>query len=765
MTDVRATPCADWIAAYHELGWNCVPLIIGTRKPEVKWAAYQTERITDEQVAEWAEFRAGCGLAVVCGEVSGNIVADIDSPEGQAAIDRLGMPHTPTVRTGSGKRHYHLKVPSWHVRNISVLPDLPGIEIKGVGGLATLPPSLHYKTGKPFAWEVDPFTTPLADPPGWLLELIKEPPPPPPRAPYAPLPTNGQDPYKDTAVENVLGDLAGVTTNRNDELNIAAFRLGQFVGANRLDWAEAEHQLSTRALAIGLEKRETDATIKSGLDFGMTQPEYKGLEPEPVERKRPAMVQPPDPDPEPETELAQGAARATPDPETEPGTESEPPPPAQDETTPDIAAFAERAGWTKALADEITTDYHFAREPHGGSLWYYDGTKYVRTGERVVDRNVKRVMEAQQATKSWSAYRVREVCKYILADAPDIWAIPPIETIAVANGLLNWRTGELSPHTHEHLSPVYLPVTYDPEAVCPNWHEFIDAVFPEDSKHLAFDLAGWLMIPYTGLQKAVMLIGEGGTGKSTFLTALTAFLGTENVSGVTLQSLENDQYASSRLVGKLANIFADLPSTHLAGTSIFKALTGGDRVPAERKYETSFEFDNYARLLFSANKPPASNDTSSAFFDRWLVVPFDNKFRDTEGEVRNYADRLTTETELSGLLNYALVSLHKVLADGIEETPTMKKAWLSLKEITSPIEVWLNANLYDDAKVHVTRKALLRAYNRHAEKTGKGAETPECFTKAVKEWRPELRETRPTVNGKRERAWKGVGLVSETYAD
>jgi putative DNA primase/helicase len=42
----------------------------------------------------------------------------------------------------------------------------------------------------------------------------------------------------------------------------------------------------------------------------------------------------------------------------------------------------------------------------------------------------------------------------------------------------------------------------------------------------------------------------------------------------------------------------------------------------ERKFETSFEFTPYARLVFSANHPPKSEDASPAFFRRWLVVPF-----------------------------------------------------------------------------------------------------------------------------------------------
>ena len=65
---------------------------------------------------------------------------------------------------------------------------------------------------------------------------------------------------------------------------------------------------------------------------------------------------------------------------------------------------------------------------------------------------------------------------------------------------------------------------------------------------------------------------------------------------------------------------------------MFKAITGCDRITAEFKYRDSFEFTPVTRLLFSANRLPASDDASQAFFDRWLIVRFPNRFRHTRGE-------------------------------------------------------------------------------------------------------------------------------------
>ena len=41
-----------------------------------------------------------------------------------------------------------------------------------------------------------------------------------------------------------------------------------------------------------------------------------------------------------------------------------------------------------------------------------------------------------------------------------------------------------------------------------------------------------------------------------------------------------------------------------------KALTGDDLLTGEYKYKDSFEFESFAKLLFSANHPPRSHDAT-----------------------------------------------------------------------------------------------------------------------------------------------------------
>src|SRR5580704_9739521 len=118
------------------------------------------------------------------------------------------------------------------------------------------------------------------------------------------------------------------------------------------------------------------------------------------------------------------------------------------------------------------------------------------------------------------------------------------------------------------------------------------------------------------------------------------------------------------------------PALTWMSSAMFKSLTGGDSIPAERKFKDAFDFTPFARMLFSANQPPLSHDASDAFFQRWLVLPFTQVYRGTKQEVSRIEldARLSAPAELSGVLNKAVAALPEVLKNGVKVTASMRAA-------------------------------------------------------------------------------------------
>ncbi|NQT12729.1 MAG: hypothetical protein HQ582_08270 [Planctomycetes bacterium] len=414
----------------------------------------------------------------------------------------------------------------------------------------------------------------------------------------------------------------------------------------------------------------------------------------------------------------------------------------------------------KLLADTICETNHFAQDA-GQKLYRYAGGVYKRHAENYIRAQVKRLCIEFGAVDEWSTRLASEVVEFIRVDAPELWEKPPVDVLNVQNGLLRINGQKLLPHSPDHLSPVQIPVVYDPSAACPAIEVFVGQVFPPDARGLAWEIPAWLMLASTSMQVAVLLIGEGANGKSTYLAMVIAFLGNANTSGISLHKLEADKFAASRLVGKLANICPDLPSEHLAGTSVFKSLTGGDTLQGEYKFKDSFDFTPFARLVFSANHPPRSEDASHAFFRRWVVIPFDRTIPPEEQTPREELDAtLRDQGELSGLLNRALAALDRLKRQrGFSQPESVRDAWLDFHAATDPLGVWLDQSTTTDPTAIAPRSELRIAYNRAAENRGRPAMGEKAFSMALKRLRPEVDDARRTVNGKRVWCYVGIGLT------
>jgi putative DNA primase/helicase len=432
----------------------------------------------------------------------------------------------------------------------------------------------------------------------------------------------------------------------------------------------------------------------------------------------------------------------------------------------EISLLAPRKRTRKQAANRRAPDFGeairesglFFAQDAGHALYRFDNGVYRPDGDEVVRRLVRDLAESDE----WKRELANEVVEFIRVGAPELREEPVADEINLLNGILNVVTREMRPHTPEFLSCIQLPVAYDPAATCPAWKRQVEETFPRDAAKsgVPWRVVAWLMTPNTRIQKALLLIGEGGTGKSTFLKALTAFLGKENVSNVPLHKLETDRFAVARLVGKLANMCADLPSTHLETSSIFKEITGGDRIAGERKFKTGFDFTPFARLVFSANQLPRSADASSAFYQRWIVVPFEREFRGTASEIDStrLASILAQPQELSGVLNLALAVLPLVREYGLTESASMQNSSAEFRAVTDPVAIWFNRSVIENPRAKTPKEELLRAYNEYSASMSRPVVTETAFGTAIRAHRPDLIAKQRTINGKVKHCWIGIEL-------
>lgn len=384
----------------------------------------------------------------------------------------------------------------------------------------------------------------------------------------------------------------------------------------------------------------------------------------------------------------------------------------------------------------------------GGAQLYVHRDGCYRPGARHLEQRT-----AEALGDAWTKRKADEVGAYMKATVPELWGRPPLDVINVRNGLLHLATRELTPHDPAHLSPIQIAAAYEPHASCPQIDAFIASTIPALASVL-MELHGLLLTPDTRYQTASMLLGPGGTGKTTTLNMATALLGEENVSAVSLHGLDEDRFATADLYGRLANVFADLPGHALRSSSIFKMITGGDRIRGERKHCASFAFRPYARLIFSANEAPPTADNSDAFFDRWLILPFDRRHRGTAHEDRDLSAKLTTPGELSGLLNKALDGLDRLHAQGgFTRHASSDEASERFRIESDSAAGFCEERCELDPDARIAKPALFEAYRKWCEENNRRPLAAVRFSRRLREL-----HTLDEVASKGIDYWLGIAL-------
>lgn len=236
--------------------------------------------------------------------------------------------------------------------------------------------------------------------------------------------------------------------------------------------------------------------------------------------------------------------------------------------------------------------------------------------------------------------------------------------VNVRNGLLDIRDMSFKEHTPSYLSTVQLNVEYNPQVDCPQFKKFLNEVLDCKLIPLVQEIVGYLLTTNTASQKAFVFWGPARTGKSTLLWVVEyLILGKKNVSNIPWQEI-GDKFKTAELLGKLANVFSDLPSKSIDDTGIFKVVTGEDYLMAEKKNKNPFKFKPFVRLVFSCNELPRNYvDRTEGFYRRLIIVPFN---RQIEKSKIDKALKYKFQREKEGILNWALEGLKRLYENNFE---------------------------------------------------------------------------------------------------
>jgi putative DNA primase/helicase len=404
------------------------------------------------------------------------------------------------------------------------------------------------------------------------------------------------------------------------------------------------------------------------------------------------------------------------------------------------------------LGEQLVHEAHLCAGRDGRLYRYEDGV-YLPDGDAWARRRTRDVLGER-----WARKYADEVVGWLRDSEPIITGEPVPSLLNVTNGMLAWKTGNLLEHSPKQLSTVRIPHAWNPEATCPAVDAFLRQVLPDDCIELAYEIAGYALYPGNPLRKAVMAYGAGRNGKTVFLRVVESLIGPANCSSVPLQSLTEDRFAAASLHGRLANICGDLDARAIRRSDLFKQATGGDNIEAQRKFGQPFSFRPIALFLFSANEVPIVSDQTQAWFDRWIIVPFERRIPDGQVDPDLVA-KLTRRSELEGFLVKAVAGLRRLMERGRFDLPdAVVEAGDAYRERLDTTKAFLAESCTVHPDAWVPRSALYAQYRQWCTDTGRLALSSINFNDRL---RRDLVGTVTETIRRGNRGWQGVGLGVE----
>lgn len=283
---------------------------------------------------------------------------------------------------------------------------------------------------------------------------------------------------------------------------------------------------------------------------------------------------------------------------------------------------------------------------------YANGQKYIES------EMIKHISNLNRAKRS-------EVLTYLDLLIGDSIQPSGAEFIAFRNGIYNIETDDFLQFSPEYVIMNKVNFDYVPDAYCEVTDRTLNklACGDKDIRMLLEEVIGYTFYRRNELRKAFILIGDKANGKSTYLDMIKTLLGDRNTAALDLKEL-GDRFKTAELFGKLANIGDDIGDEFIPNPAIFKKLTSGDRLNAERKGQDPFDFNSYSKLLFSANNIPRIKDKSGAVINRLVIIPFNARFSADDPDYDPYIKyKLRAQDSMEYLIQIGIKGLKRVLAN------------------------------------------------------------------------------------------------------
>lgn len=325
------------------------------------------------------------------------------------------------------------------------------------------------------------------------------------------------------------------------------------------------------------------------------------------------------------------------------------------------------------------------------------------------------------------------------------------------NGTIDLRTGDTEPNDRRNLITKLSPVSYDPDATCPEFMAFLKQITNGRSGLMTFlqRALGYSLTGLTVERSIFILHGVGANGKSTLLEIARYILGdyamrtpTETLLMKRDGGIPND---IARLKGARFVSASEAEEGRRLAESLIKEMTGGDTISARFMRGEFFDFKPEFKTWLATNHRPVIKGTDQGIWDRIKLVPFDVRIPEHHRD-KHLLDKLRTEAP--GILAWMVQGCLDWQRGGLGTPEEVRTATEGYRAEMDVLAAWIDDCCVTYPSAQATGKTLYHSYKVWADESGEKPLTNKAFSQRMAE--RGFTKTRGTGNGAT--AWSGIAL-------
>lgn len=368
------------------------------------------------------------------------------------------------------------------------------------------------------------------------------------------------------------------------------------------------------------------------------------------------------------------------------------------------------------------------------------------TDEDTRNRYIKRVQKLQ----------MRKNRRTMIEDAKSVYPVSHTvfdrntDLFNCQNGTLNLTTGEFRPHDPADFLTMMSGITYDPDASCPRWEQFISEVMCNDAD-LALYLQkalGYALTGDTSLECLFILYGATsrngkGTTMETFLKIMGDYGKTSNPEMLSTKFGNTNASGPSEEIARLAGVrFVNISEPEKKITfnaALVKRMTGNDTLNARFLHENSFDFRPNFKIFINTNYKPSVSDMTLFYSCRLKLIPFKRHFEEHEQD-KGLKGFFSLPESQSAIFNWCYAGYKLFRKQGLDDPAAVTEATKEYQDESDRIGQFVDAWLEEGEAFEERTSAVYNIYGQWCEKYGYRKENSTNFKNAIQRFFPIVRK-------------------------